>query len=499
MQENKQKSWCCTVCGYIHQGETPPDLCPICGTEKRDFEPYNTPETSIKTSAEEKPDKWQCLNCNYVHYDADPPDICLVCGANKDKFEPARKSVSAAGAKKTNVVIVGGGVAGISAAESVRNSSPDSEITVISSETEIPYYRLNLTRYLGGEITRDTLPIHNPEWYRQNKIKILLNLLAEKVLKYDKKIVLSDGSSLNYEKIIITTGSHSYVPNLPGISLANVFSLRTVEDADEILAEAKKGAKIVGIGGGILGLEIAGALGKQGADITLLESHDWLMPRQLNKKAGEIFETYVKGIGVKIIKNARTKELLGNKNINAVLLQDGRAIPADMVVIATGVRPNTAIARKSEIEVNNGIVVDNHLRTSQDNIYAAGDVAEHNGILYGSWAASQFQGGIAGLNAVGIETQFGGLPRSNTIKALGLDLTSIGKFQPDDGSYVVFEDEGANSYVEFVFRDGKMVGAILLGHPELSAPSKRAIESKTDFTTILKLATNCSEIIENLK
>ncbi|MBN1864606.1 MAG: FAD-dependent oxidoreductase, partial [Victivallales bacterium] len=158
----------------------------------------------------------------------------------------------------------------------------------------------------------------------------------------------------------------------------------------------------------------------------------------------------------------------------------------------------TALARKAGIEVDKGIVVDNHLRTSQEDIFAAGDAAEHNGQLYGSWAASQYQGGIAGLNALGIPTQFGGIPRSNTVKALGLDLTSIGKFTPEDGSYTVIEKEEESSYMEFVFCDGKMVGAILIGHPELAVKTKKAIESGKNFSIVLKNKPTTEDILDAL-
>jgi nitrite reductase (NADH) large subunit len=223
------------------------------------------------------------------------------------------------------------------------------------------------------------------------------------------------------------------------------------------------------------------------------------MPRQLNRKGGEFLERHIAGIGVKVMKNARTKAILGDGKVSGFLLQDGRTIAADMVVIATGVRPSTSLARKTGLEVDNGIIVDNHMRTSQPDILAAGDVAEHNGQVYGSWAASQYQGGIAALNAVGIPTQFGGLPRSNTVKALGLDLTSIGRFMPEDGSYIVVEEESEESYVEFVFHDGRMTGAILIGHPELAASAKTAIESGTDFSAVLKANPACADIFEQLK
>ncbi len=493
---DSSKAWRCSVCGYIHRGDQPPECCPVCGSSPSDFEPWKDETPAEQAQA---PERWQCLNCNYVHEGVEAPDICPVCGAEKDKFEPVRRPVEQQSAQKLELVIAGGGVAGVSAAETIRKASPDSKITIISSEPELPYYRLNLTRYIAGEITKDSLPIHPKEWYESEKIDLISGVETIGIFPGKHSIMLADGREVPYERLILTTGSHPYVPSLPGTDMEGVFTLRTAKDADMILDIAAKGARCVCIGGGILGIETAGALSARGVSVTMLESHPWLMPRQLNQKAGAMLEKHINRLGVKVEKNAKTKEIAGVGRVTGVSLADGRSIPCEMVLITTGVRPNTVLARKAGLEVNNGIIVDNHLRTSQPHIYAAGDVAEHNGQLYGSWAASQFQGAIAGLNCVGIPTQFGGLPRSNTVKVLGLDLTSIGKFMPEDGSYLVVEEEGPSTYVEFVFRDGKMVGAILLGHAELAAPAKKAIEAGTDFSELLGGNPTCAEIIGHMK
>ncbi len=489
-------SYRCGVCGYVHASDSPPDICPVCGAATTDFEPWAEP---VSSTTPVKSSKWQCINCDYVHEGAEPPDACPVCGAEKDKFAPAREAEVATSAVAIRVVIVGGGVAGVSAAETIRKASPDSEITLICVESELPYYRLNLTRYLAGEITRDSLPLHPESWYVEQRITLLRGTSVEKLSIAAKLVTLADGRELIYDKLILTTGSHPYIPPLPGTTLDGVLTLRIAADADRILEGVGKGSRVVCVGGGILGLETAGALAARGADITLLESHGWLMPRQLNQKAGGVLERHVRSLGVKIEKNAKTKEIVGAARVTAVSLQDGRSIPADIVLLTTGVRPNSSLARKTGFEVNNGIIVDNHMRASAADVFAAGDVAEHNGQLYGSWAASQYQGGIAGLNAVGVPTSFGGLPRSNTVKALGLDLTSVGTFQPEDGSYLVYEEETERSYLEFVFRDGKLRGAIVIGRSELAAPAKKAVESGTDFTAFLNSSPSCGDVAMRLQ
>jgi nitrite reductase (NADH) large subunit len=274
--------------------------------------------------------------------------------------------------------------------------------------------------------------------------------------------------------------------------------LRTQDDATTILAEAAVGRACVCIGGGVLGLETAGAIARQGGDITLIESHEWLMPRQLNRAAGERLAKVVSGMGIKLRREARTVEILGDERASAVALHDGTVVAAEVVIVATGVRPNSYLARRTGLDVNKGVVVNSRMQTSAPDVYAAGDVAEHHGALYGTWAASQFQGSIAGMNAAGSATDFGGLPRSNSLKVLGLELLSIGQFQPEDGSYVVIDDDVDGAYSHFVFHDGALVGCILFGDTSQSAAVKKAIETRADFSALLGRNPGGADVLEAL-
>ena len=297
------------------------------------------------------------------------------------------------------------------------------------------------------------------------------------------------------DRLILAMGSHPFVPPIDGSKQKGVVALRTREDADLILAETAAGKSTVVIGGGILGLEIAGALANRGAPLTILESHEFLMPRQLNAKAAAFLEKHLHSIGCSLVKQARTRSISRDGDRLRVNLEGGESVEAELVILATGVRPNTFLARKAKLEVNRGIVVDNYLRTSDEHIHAAGDVAEHNGVLYGSWSVSQYQGTIAGLNAVGQKNLFGGLPRANSVKVLGLDLFSIGQFVPVDGSYMEKDLEEGGNYYHLVFQDGKLVGAILFGDAEKSTQIKKAIEDKADFSHLLHENASIDEIM----
>jgi nitrite reductase (NADH) large subunit len=167
-----------------------------------------------------------------------------------------------------------------------------------------------------------------------------------------------------------------------------------------------------------------------------------------------------------------------------VLLEDGAVIPANLILFMTGVRSNSYLARQAGLTVNSGIVVDNYLLSTNPNIFAAGDSAEHNGLLYGSWAAAQHQGSIAGINAAGARIEFGGIPRSHTLKVLGLNMMSIGKFEAEDGSYRVIEEEIGGGYQRFVFHDSRLVGAILLGDTALATAITKVLKSRADFSRV---------------
>jgi nitrite reductase (NADH) large subunit len=430
-----------------------------------------------------------------------PPDVCPVCGQLSERFQPVEleKAVSETEPSETRILIIGTGAAGISAVESIRNLSSSAPIQLVSMEKPIPYFRLNLTRYLAGEITSDALPIHPENWYEEQNINLIRGVEVTQLSPSDRDVHLSDGQKLSYDRLILAMGSHPFIPPVPGTHLEGVMTLRTSENAQLILDSIEKGNECVIIGGGILGLETAGALAKRGAEVTLFESHDHLMPRQLNRRSSVLMKNHLAKMGIKLLENARAKEIVGDYRVREVELESGETLPAGLVVITTGVRSNTYLARKANFEVNRGIVINNYLETSLPGVYAVGDVAEHNGMVYGAWSASQYQGNIAGMNTLGKKMAFGGLPRSNTIKVLGIDLFSIGQFEPVDGSYLVKDDMINNEFYHFVFLDGKLVGSILLGNTSIGPMVKKAIEGSSDFGQVLSEGSNVGDIVEYIK
>lgn len=395
-------------------------------------------------------------------------------------------------------IIIGGGIAGVSAAEAIHALQPDADITLISEEPNLPYFRMSLTRYLAGEVEREKLILHNQQWYLQNHITILLKTHVEAIDTELKHISLADGQKLPYDKLILASGAHPNVPPFPGRELKGVQTLRTLEDADLILEVARSRAKVICIGGGLLGLEVAGAVAKQGAQVTVLEGLDWLLPRQLDAQASAILKEKIESLGIKVIVPAMTKAIHGKENVENVELADGQVLPADLVLISTGVSANLELAKSAGLDVNRGVVVNEHMLTSNPDIFAAGDITEFQGRGYGLWIPAKNQGTIAGQNAACKEASFLGDPPSTRLKVLGVDVFSIGQFSPSlEGDRLVSESKDG-VYQSFLFREGKMIGSILLGDDSVANKVKAAVEGKKDFSAILGESVDVQSVLGSL-
>lgn len=459
------KTWRCVLCGYVHRGGEAPKECPVCGAGAADFEPHNAPADSPTPNAPAP---------------ADAP-------APAAEPQPARR----------RIIVLGAGVAGVSAAKAAAHADADAEVVLIAKEDHIPYYRLNLTKFLAGEIGDQELPIHPEKWYAEHRIHLRLGVEVAALRAEEHRIELRGGAAEPFTRLIVATGSHAVVPPIPGAHKQGVIALRTVADAREVLAELRPAVHVACIGGGLQGLETAAALAKRGAEVTVLENAPWLMPRQLTEDASRLLTQRVQAKGIYVRTAAAVKEIVGDERAAGVLLQDGTVVAADMVILAAGVRPNSYLARRAGLRVNFGVVVDDRLVSSHPDILAAGDVAEHRGVLYGTWGPAMYQGSIAGMNAAGGAVEFGGVPRSSALKVLGLTLMSIGDFAGEGG--LVVQEDGEARHLRFVFRDGRMVGAILMGEVTIVAQVKKAIEGKTDLSALVASDPSAADVYDFMK
>ena len=251
-------SWVCSVCGYVHQGDNPPETCPLCGADKSAFEPA-APAAPAGPAAV---DSWECAVCGYVHSGTNPPRECPQCGADDTQFKPLQQpqvsAISSATSPPGQIVIVGAGIAGVAAAEAARLASPSANITLLSAEPLPPYYRINLTRYLAGEAPREHLEIHPADWYAAHRITLRLSTHVQDLHLGTHEVELSSGERIGFDRLILASGAHPFVPPVPGVDLPGVLSVRTLAHADDLLARAAGGKRVLVVGGGLLGLETAG-------------------------------------------------------------------------------------------------------------------------------------------------------------------------------------------------------------------------------------------------
>jgi len=485
------KSWKCELCGYVHNGEAPPDACPVCGAGAEQFS-----ELVVTEKAAKKSEAWQCSICDYIHKEGEAPETCPVCGASGNIFSPyVEQIIQGAVCDIRKLVILGAGIAGLTAAEQAHTRSPEVEITLVSREPVLPYYRLNLTRFLAGQVEESDLFIQHQDWFSERNIAYVTGE-ANGIDREGKKVTLRGGGTYGYDRLILANGSHPFIPPIPGISREGVTVLRTLDDAKTIQQTLTPEMKVVCIGGGLLGLEIAGALASRGAAVTVLEGHGWLLPRQLPKRAGLMLMRNMEQQGIDIRCGVKVKELVGDERVHAVQFDEGDNLPADLVVVAAGVRPNSHLARQSGLKVETGVVVDDTMVTSDPSILAAGDVAEHRGTFYGIWPASFAQGLVAGSNAVGGDLEFEKMPPSNRIKVLNVELFSIGQIHPEDASTQVVEQATDTVYKGLFCRDGKIIGAVLYGDTGLAGVVKDAVESGSQIAELKELQQQFPGLVE---
>ena len=384
-------------------------------------------------------------------------------------------------------------MAGTTLAKAVRDADAEVEIHIFTDES-VPYYaRPKLIDFIAGTVDDNKILFHPMDWYKEHNLLLHLDSKVEKIDAIGRKAFV-EGEWLEYNTLVLANGSRAFMPPFKGLPKDNVFTLRTLGDAIRIRVNAAKAENVVVIGGGLLGLEAARALatGFPELNITILEYAEHLLMRQLDHEGAEILQRIIRSMGTEVATNAETDELRGDGIANEVVLKDGRTFPCDMVIVSAGARADLRLAKEAGLQVNRGVVVDGSLRTSNENIFAVGDVAEFGGKVWGMIPPALEQARIAAKKVLGLDgPDYTGTVPSNTLKVMGIDLTSIGKVRsehdpPEEG----FEEIRAVTpdgkiYKKFVVKDGKMIGAILLGSKKEAAKVTRIIKEGEPVDPIL--------------
>ena len=388
-------------------------------------------------------------------------------------------------------VIVGNGVAGITAAQTIVRADPAGVVHVFGAES-YPYYRRPLLwQFISGEIEQDALYFRPQDWYTERGIHLHLGVRVASLDPSAHRLTLSDGSTVEYDRLLLATGARPFVPPCEGTDKEGVFALRTLDDALAIKAYAQKVSTAVIIGGGLLGLETARALRTAGLEVTVVEFFPHLLTRQLDAEGAEVLQSLLEAQGLKIVTSAKTEAILGDECADSVRFQDGRVVPGELVIFSTGIRSEVSLARDAGLEVNRGIVVDEHLQTRRvdghpaEDVFAAGDAAEFEGRVYGIIppAIEQARVAAAQMVAPGSATYTGTLP-STTLKIAGAQLTSLGESVVEAKEYDQLRhiDVASGHYRKFVLREGRVVGAILLNDEERARSIRQLIEQEVDIS-----------------
>lgn len=362
------------------------------------------------------------------------------------------------------LVIVGNGVAGTTTARLVAERDPSVEITLCSQES-VPYYpRPRLIELLACHVTPEAMPQYPESWYAQRHIGMRLGCQVTAIRPKEHEVVFHDGSVHPYDRLVLATGASSLVPPVPGADLDGVHTLRTLADGLALCRHAANAKRAVILGGGLLGLDTASALLTYGLEITVVEALPRLLPRQLDREGAAVLQARLEAQGLHFAIGDLCAAIEGEGRVERVLLKSGRALPADMVVISAGVRPNTALAREAGIACNRGVIVDERMRTSAPDIYAVGDVAEFHGVTWAIIPAALAQARVAAAQVVGdTDVVYEEIVPTTTLKVSGIDLTSIGEVNPEQPGYVELRESANGVYKKAVIREGRIVGAILLG------------------------------------
>jgi NADPH-dependent 2,4-dienoyl-CoA reductase/sulfur reductase-like enzyme/ferredoxin len=387
------------------------------------------------------------------------------------------------------VVVIGNGIAGNTAADHVRRRHPDCSIDVIGEEIHPTYNRMGISRLVYGRSAMAGLRLLADEWYERNAVTPWLNTLVDELDRERGEVVLATGERLPYDRVILAMGAAAWVPPVAGLERPGVFVLRNADDAIGIRAHAQRNhdRRAVVVGGGLLGLEAVYALHRFGLRTTVVQRAPRLLMGQLDERGAELLERYFLGLGVNVVLDAEPVSVEDAGPGLGLELTDGTFVPADIVVVCAGIRPSVDLARRAGLEVEQGVVVDDHMRTSDPAIFAAGDVAEHRGATHGLWPIAVAQAEVAAANAVGDARVYEPQPPVAVLKGVGLSVKSAGDVDGRPGDellgYEPAEDEVR--YWKLVVRDGVLAGAVLIGEWADGTAVVDAVAAGADVSALL--------------
>ncbi|MFA9559725.1 nitrite reductase large subunit NirB [Evansella sp. AB-rgal1] len=387
---------------------------------------------------------------------------------------------------KRKLVLVGNGMAGIRCLEEILKVDPDLfDITVFGSEPHPNYNRIMLSSVLQGDTTVDDIVLNSYDWYKDNNITLFTSETVVKIDK-EKKIIITDKDrAVEYDDLILATGSHPFMLPLPGADKEGVIAFRNIEDCEAMISASNNYKRAVVIGGGLLGLEAARGLLNLGMEVDVVHILDYLMERQLDPTASAMLQKELENQGMNFLMNHQTEAILGKNRVEKVAFKGGKVVKADLVVMAVGIKPNVDVAKASNIDTNRGIIVNDFMQTNSPNIYAVGECAEHREMVYGLVAPLYEQGKVLAKKICETDAGSGyqGSVLSTKLKVSGVNVFSAGEFN-DNPNYkaIRVQDEFKGVYKKVVVKDNRIVGAVLFGETSEGSRLLSMINKQTDIS-----------------
>ena len=396
---------------------------------------------------------------------------------------------------KQNYIIIGNGIAGMTAAEEIRKSDPNAIIKIFTDENYLCYYRLQLSHSISKEVTPEKLIINDENWYRERDIEIFLNTRVKAIDPKNSRIYLNNNTSVRYDKLLLATGSSPFIPPIKGVDKKGVYTLRTIEDLQSLQDFLENCSEVAVIGGGLLGLEAAWALKERGLKVHVLEFFPYLLPRQLDEELAAHVKEKLEAEGLNIHLGTVSKEIQGDDKVTGIELEDGRNIPAHLVLLSTGVKSNIGFLEDSGIEINRGVVVDEYMKTNLDNIYAAGDLVEYNGVVLALWPNAIEQAKIAAKNMVGEKETFTPAQPATLLRIGKFSAYSVGEIKNTEESISYKEDD---VFHKLFIENGKMIGGVLTGDIKKMSTLKKAVNSNQDISVLIEQNVNLIDILNSI-
>jgi nitrite reductase (NADH) large subunit len=382
------------------------------------------------------------------------------------------------------VVVVGAGVAGVTAAEELRRALADAELTLIGDEPYPFYNRMAITRLVSESASIESLFLNPRDWAESRRVDYRRGVAVRAIDRANREVNLANRQRVPYDRIVIATGARPLVPPIDGFGAEGSFVLRTIDDAVQIQQHIRRtrGRTAVIVGGGLLGLEAAYYLTQLEVRVHVLDRGPWPLSRHLDEQAGALLWEMLEDLGIEVLPRTEAQRVLGDGRVTGVELIEGGSIDAELCLIAAGIKPNSELAEAAGLDVAGGISVDDGMHTSDLHIFAVGDVVDHHGRRYGLWPACVEQAQVAAANMVGDEATYRVTAQPARLKVPGIDLLSIGVVDAPAHAArtVVVSAYGTRRYRKLILEEGRLTGAIVLGSPELFDDVTSAVERRVD-------------------